>query len=77
MYPTAWNAIFQAFWDYFPTSVLEQVRHIPTREYAPAKRTLQIFSKYSQRLISQKSAALVSDKHSKDAMSVFGTSACF
>ncbi|EKM51868.1 uncharacterized protein PHACADRAFT_262256 [Phanerochaete carnosa HHB-10118-sp] len=70
MYPTVWNAIFQAFWDYLPDKVLEQVRHIPTREYRRMQSTLRLFIKYSQRLIAQKSAALASDKSSKDVMSV-------
>lgn len=72
MYPTAWNAIFQAFWSYLPESILERVRHIPTREYARIKYTVDIFNKYSKRLIAQKSAAMASDIRNKDVMSVLG-----
>ncbi|GJE98388.1 cytochrome P450 [Phanerochaete sordida] len=70
LYPSAWNAVFQAFWDYLPERVLEQVRHIPTREYARTQGVLRVFAKYSRRLIAQKNAALASDRSSRDVLSI-------
>ena len=72
MYPTAWNAFFQASWEYLPERVLKLLRHIPTREYMHVKHTVEIFKKYARRLVAQKSAELASDKRNKDVMSVLG-----
>ena len=70
MYPTAWNAVFQAFWEYLPEHALKLLRHIPTREYVRVKHTGNTFKKYARRLVAQKSAELASDKRNKDVMSV-------
>ena len=72
MYPTAWNAVFQACWEYLPERALKLLHHIPTREYTHANHTVDIFKKYARRLVAQKSAELASDKRNKDVMSVLG-----
>ncbi|KIP07386.1 hypothetical protein PHLGIDRAFT_19184 [Phlebiopsis gigantea 11061_1 CR5-6] len=65
------EAVFEGLWTYLPRSLLDHVRHLPTRKYARFERTLRVMNKVSKQLIEQKSEMLLhGDKTTKDVMSV-------
>lgn len=75
LFPAAWNTLFQASWKWFPEFILHHIRYIPTREYRRIRQTLQVTDRLAKRLVDEKSEALLAgDEHSRDVMSVLGTS---
>ena len=77
LYPTAWNVLFQATWNYIPESILKRVHYLPTREYTRFRHALRVTNQVAKRLIGEKSATVhADDKSNKDIMSVLGTPFC-
>ena len=73
MHPAAWNTLFEASWAYLPILFREYIRYIPTREYRRFRKTLRIVSAVANRLVEEKSEALLAgDQRSRDVMSVLG-----
>ncbi|PSS30876.1 hypothetical protein PHLCEN_2v2603 [Hermanssonia centrifuga] len=71
MHPSMWNTIFRSFWRYMPSTVLEYIAYIPTREYLRFRGAMQVIGRVSKQLVDEKTKSYsAGDDTRKDAMSV-------
>lgn len=79
--PPLWNTVFRAMWRFLPMSLLNFVKHIPTREYKRFSKSLTVINGVSKILVEDamheakitgNTGAEAGKKGKKDVMSVLG-----
>lgn len=66
LYPHAWDIIFKHFWKFFPMTILDQSRYIPSREYSRFRRYQDYMRVFARDMIAKSEAR----GDGKDIMSV-------
>ncbi|EMD32079.1 hypothetical protein CERSUDRAFT_126990 [Gelatoporia subvermispora B] len=54
MFPSKWDILFKATWNYLPISLLRFVNYLPMREYRRFRSTNQIMSRVAKNIIDEK-----------------------
>ncbi|KAF4590203.1 hypothetical protein EYR40_009398 [Pleurotus pulmonarius] len=69
-FPPAWDLLFKASWRYIPTSILQLVEYMPSKEYRRFRNFKTLTKSIAKGLIDQKANIPVEDNATRDVMSV-------
>ncbi|KAF4605321.1 hypothetical protein EYR40_004105 [Pleurotus pulmonarius] len=70
LYPSGVDLLFKGLWRYIPTSILQYVEYIPTKEYIRFRAFRKLAKSISKGLIEEKASVSMADGTSRDVMSV-------
>ncbi|KAF7436931.1 hypothetical protein PC9H_003765 [Pleurotus ostreatus] len=70
LYPSGVDLLFKGLWQYIPTSILQYVEYIPTKEYIRFRAFRKLAKSVSKGLIEQRASVSMGDGTSRDVMSV-------
>lgn len=70
--PSGVDLLFKGLWRYIPTSILQYVEYIPTKEYIRFRAFRKLAKSISKELIEEKASISMADSGSRDVMSVLG-----
>lgn len=54
MFPSKWDILFKATWNYLPIRLLQFVDYLPAREYRRFRSTVQIMNRVAKNIIDEK-----------------------
>ncbi|KAF7422500.1 hypothetical protein PC9H_010656 [Pleurotus ostreatus] len=69
-FPPAWDLLFKALWRYIPTSILQLVEYMPSKEYRRFRNFKTLTKGIAKGLIDQKAKIPMEDDATRDVMSI-------